>query len=285
MRRARGEDEDPFVARPLPLIFAEVVDLDYGVETVEPLLFVVRPLLERLIERLRMRGLVCGDLHLSLRLANRARVERRVAVAAPCLEIKPLLTLLRLHLEAQPPPAPVEGIHLTANAEAVRPTQLDLLRCNGPAPAKLAVTLSKLAALCGDDERVGTPVVADSHRPDAYAVGAFVIADGKARVFGDGGEISPRVALRALRPPRRLEVFEDRGRLDFIRPCHENGAAEFRCQGRVVTSAGPWRIRAEWWKDEPCNRDYYDVQLSDGGIYRLYFDRARGEWFVEGYYD
>ena len=64
-----------------------------------------------------------------------------------------------------------------------------------------------------------------------------------------------------------------------------NRKSIFRCQGRVVMSAGPWRVEGEWWKEEPFNRDYYDVQLSDGGVYRLYYDRDRTRWFVDGYYD
>jgi protein ImuB len=292
VRRARGEDEAPFVTRPPARDFVETIDLDYGLESIDPFLFVVRPLLERLLARLELHGLVCGDLRLSLRLADRGRDERTVAVAAPSREIKPLLALLRLHLESHPPPAPVVAIAVAATAEQLRPVQLDLLRPNGPAPARLAVTLAKLAALCGDAGRVGMPVVADSHCPHAYGVKQFAIAEpetgsrepGTAARGGPGSRFPvPGLALRAVRPPRELEIFEDRGRLDFVRPAaNDNG---FRCQGRVVTSAGPWRVHGEWWKDDPCRRDYYDVQLSDGGVYRFYYDAARSKWFVDGYYD
>ncbi len=300
VRRARGEDEAPFVTRPLPRDYVEAVELDYELETIDPFLFVVRPLLERLMARLELHGLVCGDLHLALRLADRGRAERTVSVAAPSRELKPLLTLLRLHLESQPPPAPVVAITVAATAEQLRPTQLDLLRPNGPAPARLAVTLAKLTALCGDADRVGMPVVADSHCPDAYGIARFEVSlqsgtgnqksgtgnrePGTAdrRVPGSRFPV-PGFALRAVRPPRELEVFEDGGRLDFVRPtANGNG---FHCQGRVVMSAGPWRVHGEWWKDEPCRRDYYDVQLSDGAVYRIYYDAARTKWFVDGYYD
>ena len=136
VRRARGEDETPFVARVQPLTFEEVVDLDYGIETVEPFLFVVRPLLERALARLRMRGLVCGDIHLRLRLANRGRDERTVQVAAPCSEPKPLLALLRLHLESNSPTAPVEGVCLAAKGGRVAPRTARFVApqwaCSGP---------------------------------------------------------------------------------------------------------------------------------------------------------
>ena len=297
VRRARGEDETPFVSRVAPLDFEEVVEVDYGIEAIDPFLFVVRPLLERLMARLALRGLACGDLRISLYLANRGRDDRTVSVAAPNREIKPLLTLLRLHLESHPPVAPVEKITVAAVAVVVRPTQLDLLRPNGPAPAQMAVTLAKLNALCGAADRVGIPVVADSHRPDAYGVGTFEISGPETQMsFAAQDPLASDscCALRAVRPPRELEVFEDRGRLDFVRPVSPplrqsggGGASrvDFRCQGRVVMSAGPWRIEEGWWRDRPCRRDYYDVQLSDGGVYRLFFDAAGSKWYVDGYYD
>jgi protein ImuB len=289
VRRARGEDDLPFAPRPPRQDFVEVIDLDDGLETIDPFLFVARPMLERLMARLALRGLVCGDLRLSLRLANRARDERTVAVAAPSREIKPLLTLLRLHLESHPPAAAVEKIAIAATAEQLRATQLDLLRPNGPAPAQLAITLARLTALCGGADRVGTPVVADSHRPDAYGVGRFQISDFRFQNSAPRSRLTTAdspvpISLRAVRPPRELEVFDDRGRLDFVRPADGQGNG-FRCQGRVVMSAGPWRLQGEWWRDEPCRRDYYDVQLSDGGVYRLYYDAAQTKWFVDGHYD
>ena len=54
---------------------------------------------------------------------------------------------------------------------------------------------------------------------------------------------------------------------------------------RVLQTAGPWRFFGEWWGDAPFARDYWDVQLADGGVYRLYHDLAHGGWFVDGIYD
>jgi len=288
VRRARGEDSQPLVSRPLLLCFEESVELDYGIDAVEPLLFVLRGLLDRLLARLAVRGFVCGDLRLSLVLANRDRDERTVAVAVPSQEAKVLLSLVRLHLEAHPPHAAVTGIRMTALPEHLRAVQLDLFRPHGPAPAQLAVTLARLAAICGAD-RVGMPVVADSHRPDAYGVASFGLPldldnrSGKASPeilehrAGQGRNITPVVALRALRPPHAVEVFCTRDHPEFVR------GKDFA--GRVVQAAGPWRLCGEWWSETRFARDYYDAQLSDGGVYRLYWDTAAQQWFVDGIYD
>jgi protein ImuB len=302
VRRARGEDDTPLVPRELPLQFEEQVDLEYGIEALEPCLFVLRGLLDRLTARLDMRGLVCGDLRLGLRLATGGRDDRTVTVAAPSNDLKALLALIRLHLEAHPPAAALEAMRVAAVPERLRAAQLDLFRPGGPAPARLAVTLARLTALCGAD-RVGTPVVPDTHRPDGYGItsgevvgllGCEVVRSERA-----GGRIpvSSRssdhqqpdnlttndlssclpLALRAVRPPQAVEVFCERDRPAFVR-----GAT---LAGRVVQVAGPWRVQGDWWHDGTYARDYYDAQLGDGGVYRLYRDLATHGWYVDGFYD
>ena len=39
----------------------------------------------------------------------------------------------------------------------------------------------------------------------------------------------------------------------------------------------------EWWSEDRCARDYWDLELSDGGLYRCY--REDGRWYVDGVYD
>jgi len=286
VRRARGEDEHPLGPRPTPLLFEEGTEWDYGIESMEPLLFVFRGLLERLTARLTVRGFLCGDLRLSLRLATRGRDERAITVAAPSNEVKSLLALVRLHLEMHPPTAAIEGLQLRALPERLRAAQLDLFRPNGPAPARLAVTLARLHALCGAD-RVGVPVVADTHRPDEYGIqvvkllGCYVA--GEKPPPSEPNNQQPNnlttcsLALRAVRPPRVVEVFCERDRPAFVRG--ETFA------GRVVEAAGPWRVQGDWWSEGSYARDYYDAQLSDGGVYRFYCDLTTRSWFVDGIYD
>jgi hypothetical protein len=94
----------------------------------------------------------------------------------------------------------------------------------------------------------------------------------------------PAIALRALRPARLLEVFYRRDQPDFVRLAAD-GECAYGCTGRVVTLAGPWRLQGEWWRPDAFHRDYYDAQLSDGVVYRLFFDLARQQWFADGVYD
>ncbi|GIW41367.1 MAG: protein ImuB [Candidatus Binatia bacterium] len=279
VRKARGEDPHPLVARPAPLVLEESTELEYGIETLEPFLFVTRRLLDRLVARAQLRGFVCGELELELGLTSGGRERRTVPVAVPSNDVKALLALVRLRLENSPPSAPVEGIRLRATPELLRPAQLDLFRPSGPSPEKLSVTLARLVALCGADS-VGTPGVADSHWPDLFTLGPFPSSAASARErasqVAEARGCFP-LALRAFRPPRPLEVFYDRGRLDYVRG---EGLS-----GRVVLVAGPWRVESDWWNDGARSRDYYEVQLSDGGVYRLYCERATRAWYADGVYD
>ena len=294
LRRARGEDAQPLTPRPLPVHFEEGVDSDYGIDDLEAFLFVVRGLLARLTARVALRGFVCGNLRLSLRLATRGRDDRTVAVVAPSNDVKSLLALVRLHLEAHPPVAAIDAVRVVTTPEHLRAAQLDFFRPRGPAPERLAVSLARLVALCGAD-RVGAPAVIDSHRPETIGLAQLVngvsgvgCREDRCRVSGvrcQAQHLAPStqhppylpLALRAVRPPQTVEVFCERDRPAFVRG---EGIA-----GRVVHAAGPWRVQGEWWSDDPYARDYYDTQLSDGGVYRLYCDVPTQHWFVDGVYD
>ncbi|HUE30215.1 MAG TPA: DNA polymerase Y family protein [Verrucomicrobiae bacterium] len=267
---ARGEDERPLAPQALGGPVEEAIDLEYALDALEPLLFVLRGLVERGVARVGLEGIGVARLGLALGLEDRSRDERVVPLAAPTRDVKTLLTCLRAELEARPPRAAVERVVLAAVPETVRVAQLGLFNPAGPSPERLATTLARLAALCGT-ERVGAPAVIDSHRPGAAAVAPFTLGGMPAPPSANGC----RLVVRALRPPRPVEVFADRDRPDFVRG---EGLG-----GRVVGAAGPWRLAGEWWSDGAFARDYYDLELSDGGLYRCF--REDGRWFVDGVYD
>jgi protein ImuB len=253
IRAARGEDERPLAPQTFDDAVEEATALEHAIDTVEPLLFALHALALRAIERIGLVGTGCAELGLRLELDDRSRDARTIPLVAPTRDVKTLLTCLRVAIEARPPRAAIVRIVLVAVPARVRATQLGLFVPAGPAPERLAATLARLGALCGGD-RVGTPAPAPPPP-----------------------ETACRLVIRALRPPRPLEVFTERGA-----PCFVRGAG---FGGRVVDVAGPWRVATEWWGDAACVRDYYDLELTDGGIYRCFRDRRSGGWFVDGAYD
>ncbi len=275
VRAARGEDTRALAPSPPPAEVEEAVTLEWALDTTPPLLFVLRALVERAVARLGLDGVGCARLGLTLDLDDRSRDVRTLDLVAPTRDRKTLLTCLRVALESRPPRAAVVAAAITAVPERVRAAQLGLFTPPGPAPERLATTLARLGALCGPG-RVGVPVVVDTHRPGAAEVAAFIPPP--SALPGAGAPEAPcRLVVRAFRPPRPLEVFSERDA-----PCFVRGTG---LGGRVVAVAGPWRIAAEWWSDSPCARDYYDLELTDGGLYRCYHERPSGTWFVDGVYD
>jgi protein ImuB len=287
VRQARGSDDALLAQRAAPGTVVEAIALEYGVERLESLLFIIRRLLDQTTSRLALHGLACAELEVTLELDGGATLTRLITPGAPTTETKVLLVLVRTHLEQHPPGAAIVGLRLAARTTRPRPTQLDLYRPNGPSAVALATTLARLAALCGAD-RVGRPLRVDSHRPDATALAAFA-APSSPNGTADSTPAEPRVALRAFRPPAEIEVFESSGHLAYVRG---RGFG-----GRVVHLAGPWRVCGEWWGSDPYDREYYDVELTDGGLYRIYREglreglRAGGReererrWRADGMYD
>jgi nucleotidyltransferase/DNA polymerase involved in DNA repair len=301
-RLARGEGSSTVHARPHPEVYAEALELEYGIETLEPLGFVMQAMLQRIVARLELRGLAAGDLTLSLGLVDHRHDERRVSVAAPTDEVRALLVLLNLSLEKSPPTAAIETIRLTVEPRASRPAQHDMFRPPAPAPDRLATAIARIAALCGPD-RVGTLLPADSYRPEAVRIAGFELppAPSVEPRSANLGRIV-RMALRTIRPAEEIEMMCRLEAPEFARG--KNICA------RVVAVAGPWRRQGEWWAVENVEpeatarssrnpqtaswqagapaayaRDYYELALEDGGVYRMYRDHYSGKWFVDGVYD
>jgi protein ImuB len=278
-RIARGQADVPLDARPEPVIFAEGIDFDWPVENVEPLLFVLRRLVENLTARLGCRGLASGDIGLTMKLSPRGRDVRTVPVAAPTRDVATLLGLIKLALETAPPAAAVDGIIVRTATARTRPAQLGFFEPAGPAPEKLAATLARLSALVGP-ERVGAPALVNRHLPDAFVMQPF--DSPRVRIQPQAGTPSARdrdarqLALHALRPPLDAEARLDRGELRYL--------AGQGIAGQVLAAAGPFRVRDGWWQ-APLLRDYYDVQLSDGAIYRVFHDLNMNSWHIDGCYE
>jgi hypothetical protein len=44
-------------------------------------------------------------------------------------------------------------------------------------------------------------------------------------------------------------------------------------------------VESSWWTDTPAAREYWDVELERGGVYRVYQAESAAEWFVDARYD
>lgn len=274
-RLARGEVERKLRLMEDPPRYEDELELEYPVELLEPLSFLLARLLNGLVTRLATRALSTNELRLRLRLKNSAPHERTLRLPVPTLDAKAILKLLQLDLEAHPPAAPVVHVWMGANPVKPRAAQGGLFTPAAPEPVKLELTLARIRAIVGED-RAGAVELMDTHRPDAFRAAALDITPAKAaRLRIARPAASTRLSLRMFRPPRPARVALASSQPAFV--------AADRIRGNVLEAAGPWRTSGDWWTTEPWSRDEWDIALSDGGIYRLYCC-PRG-WFVEGSYD
>jgi protein ImuB len=269
-RLARGEDDSPLVPTPLPEPFACTLELDWPVDGLEPLSFLLARVLEPLCASLVRKGRRAAALSLDLGLVNGGRHCRRLTPAAPSAEARTWRTLLLLDLEAHPPDDAIRALTVTAEPTPARSVQFSLLDPAQPSPERLAETMARLHEWTASG-RGGTPLLLDTHRPGAFALGSF--APGPPSHLASAPP--PRVALRVFRPPLPAQVSLRDGAPAFV--------AAPGVRGAVVDRAGPWRASGDWW-DTAYSREEWDVALA-AGVYRIFRDRLQGEWFVEGELD
>lgn len=290
---ARGIDPRPLEPRQPPPSFREGMELEWPLVALEPFLFVARAALERLVSRMVPHGLGCARLELALTLEPSGRHERSIALPAPTRDVKTLLTLLRLDLESHPPGAPTVGFELVAHPDRPREAQLNLFGAVALSPERLATTLARLFALLGE-ARAGSPRPLDAHRPEGFLLVPFAPPPPPA----ERPEPQPargHLALRVLRPPVPLAVTVDGTETPSPTALEPTVAGEEerrpRLQGRVRVASGPWRLEEGWWEDAAATggggwrREYWDVELVSGGVFRLYRDVGSGEWYADGVYD
>jgi len=270
---ARGEADRKLVPLDPPLEFEDQIELEYPVELLEPLAFLLARLLNGLAARLATRALATDELRLRLKLENRATYERTLRLPVPSLDTKALLKLLQLDLAAHPPEAPIVRVWMGMNPVKPRAAQGGLFVPLAPEPVKLELTLARIQAIVGEG-RVGAVEVVDTHRPGAFWMGKLT-GDKRRSSVPLGLGAGPGLALRRFRPARAARVALASGQPGFV-------AAE-GVRGKVLEFAGPWRTSGDWWTTNPWARDEWDIALSDGALYRIYCE-PRG-WFVEGSYD
>jgi protein ImuB len=257
------------VPTPAPERFECTLDLDWPVDGLEPLSFLLSRVLESLGSSLEARGQKASALTLELGLVDGRRNARTLKTVSPTRDPKTWRAVLLLALESEPPADAIQTITVRAEAAEARSTQFSLLEPAQPSPERLAETLTRLHSWTSSG-RAGSPALLDSHRPGAFVVGSFAPLGGRG-----AAPPPPRVALRAFRPPIPADVTFRGGPVFVSSPT---------VRGAVVDRAGPWKASGDWW-DKAWSREEWDVALSGGGVYRIFRDCLRDQWFVEGELD
>ena len=283
---ARGEDPAPLV----PLVeeerFEARLELEWPIDGLEPLSFVLGRLCDPVSAHLDRRGRAAAALCLDLTLVTRTTWTRRLELPSPMKDPRTFRTLLLLDLESHPPPAAIDVVTVRVEPTPARVLQHSLLERARPRPEQTSTLVARLSALMGA-RRVGRPVLVDSHRPDAFELALFTgeAAAGTRPSAPDQGPGTGRPtatpALRRFRPPVPARVDLDEGRPVRLRAPRADLPA-----GAIDAATGPWRTSGEWWaSDTAWDHDEWDVTLDSGPVCRLSRDRLKDRWYLAGLYD
>ena len=284
---ARGQFKRTLVPVDESASFVESHEFDDPVETLESLLFVLNRLLVELCVRLASRSFSTNELHLTLDLDVRQLLHRGNAeqyqhewkLPVPTQDKNVLLTLVRLDLERQTFSAPIRKITLEAAPIKPRLAQGNLFAPPSPEAEKLEITLMRIRGVVGDSDNeglncVGSPKLVDSYKPDSFSVQPFSSIASTSSITA-----VPSIAMRVFRPALETSVELAGEAPHFVR--------FGRGYRRVLVASGPWCCSGNWWNNS-WERQEWDVALKTTagiGFYRIYLDRIRERWFVEGIFD
>ena len=281
-----------------PESFDESFEFDHEIETAEPLLFILRRFLEQLALRLSSIYLVARELTLtitfsgssadgnsaipvrtaarqSLALPTEACSYQRVfKIPQPTNDVDLLFRILQTHLENFKSEHPIVAVALRAEPSRPASQQFGLFETALRNPHQLYETLARLAALVGND-RVGTPVLEETHRPDAFRMENLLSG------------------MRPSRPP----LQQKSGRLRTIAPTCDPRCAGFgrrantsvfvsehrylqsdKVCGQILDQVGPFLLSGNWWNEKAWARAEWDMQLEQGELIRAH--EADQKWAI-----
>jgi protein ImuB len=256
--------------------FDESFEFEHEIETAQPLLFMLRRFLEQLAVRLSAIYLVAKEVTLQITFANKQSYERIFKIPQPTNDVDLLFRMLQTHLENFKSEHPIVAVALTAQPIKPVSQQFGLFEIALRNPQQLYETLARLTALLGAD-RVGTPVLEETHQPDAFRMEPFAwnltfAADTAASTEEKNGS-PPFIALRRFRPPGGALIFSSENRHLQSEKIH----------GKVAEQGGPYLLSGNWWHEKSWGRAEWDLQLENGVVCRSY--QSDDGWKIDGIYD
>lgn len=272
-------------------------ELQPATDIAEPILFLVRAALDRLVHVMVADGraasivaitLTLDDARGALPISHRAHtVTREIRLPRPLARTAPLLERCRALLDQWPLTAPVCGVTVSIAATApLSGAQGELLDPAWRDPAAADAAFARLRSTLGSDAIV-RPVVRDTHRPERAAAWERIDDATPLPVAPIASPVrtttTPLCTFRQLDPPERVEVDVA---TESPRALHWRGRWI-----RLRHATGPERLAGDWWEgDDSYARDYWRVEDADHGsrlvIYRdLRLSSGTEVWYVEGWYD
>ncbi len=299
-RLAQGIDpRRPVLARTSPVRQAHA-ELALATTNAEPVLFLVRGALERLMADLVRDGRAAAAVSITLTLDDGRgalpsggmphTITREVRAPRALARVAPWFERCRALLDQWTLTAPVCAVTVTITASApLGAEQGDLLAPAWRDPAAAEAAFERLRTTLGA-QGVVRPVACDAYCPDREgrwqgmetADGGRQMVDGGGRRVDHGrptvDDATPfTVALRLLETPESVTIVAS--------PRGEPRAFDWR--GRripIARAQGPERLSGAWWSETPFARDYWRCE-SDELEQEFLLYRDRSGWKLQGWYD
>ncbi len=235
---ARGVDASPLVPDPDVPRFFERVELEWPIDGLEPLAFVLARLLEPLSASLERADRGAAAIHLELRLVDRTMHTRVLQLPVAMRDAKVLRTLLVLDLESHPPHAAIDIVTVEVDPAPGRVIQYSLLERARPSAETLATLTARLDALVGQS-RCGQPVLLDSHGPDAFELRRFAPDETSRRTTRGSSRSASRASDRRRRaaPISAADCHSRHRRTRPPAPCLHRSPWDAGRHGRAVCGA------------------------------------------------
>jgi protein ImuB len=273
-RLARGTEEHFLVPEEPAFTLSDHVGLDTPLESLDSLLFVFSPMLDRLLKQATNHAYALRSVSVSLDLDRGSPHEFEIRPAVPAQNRDLLLKLLNLKLQTHAPQAGIVGVTLSAEPAIPQVAQRGLFQSQFPEPDKLDLLLARLCSIVGEPN-VGCPELRNTHCDDEFLMVAF---QPTAESYQPVTTPAARLALRRFRPPQPARVLF-RGSTPSL--VYWKGE---RLQ--IESAAGPWQSSGYWWDGRRWETDEWDAAV---GIpmqtLRLRYDREQRSWYVAGLYD
>ncbi|MCX6954352.1 MAG: hypothetical protein NTV51_19545, partial [Verrucomicrobia bacterium] len=272
-QRAAGGSFRPLHPVIPPQTFSAAMEFEHEVETLEPLLFILRRFLDRLTLELTAAQFVAAELALTLRLADGSAHTRHFRLPEPTADPEVLFRALHTHLESLHTATAIVALALVLAPARPLVRQPGLFETGLRDPHGFAETLARIGVLVGSD-RVGTPRPENTHRPDTFTLvppAPLIPAPAEPLLHPPLG-----TPLRRFRPPLPVQLSRaDDGQVYLWSD---------RLQGEISFEGQPYPSSGDWWQnDRAWARLESDISLADGGLYRLV--QIGPEYFLEGEYD
>src|SRR6266705_1711773 len=244
-----------------PESFGESFEFENEIETAQPLLFILRRFLEQLAIRLGTIYLVAKELALLITFTDKQIYERVFKIPQPTNDADLLFRMLHTHLENFKSEHAIVAVSLEAHPTKPVREQFGLFETTLRNPHQLSETLARLSALLGADQ-VGTPMLEETHRPDAFRMESFAWEVGAIDLNRPQRTAFLKLALRRFRPAVSASIL-----VDGDTPAHLRSA---EICGKVIEQRGPYLISGNWWGEKSWARAEWDVQLESGDLVRVH---------------